>query len=101
MIMNNLNEDCGYKIFILHHLMFLKQLLALPSPVGSAPKKILIFGFTLGVLGIWHAMMLRTALVQLENNARDLVYEQAMAYITANVPAGFYPPKYLNNQIYA
>jgi len=34
-------------------------------------------------------MMLRSALFQLENNARELVYEQAMAYITANVPAGF------------
>jgi hypothetical protein len=57
--------------------------------MGSAPKKILVFGFTLGVFCIWHAMMLRSALFQLENNARELVYEQAMAYITANVPAGF------------
>jgi len=58
------------------------------SPAGSSPKKLLIGGFAIGLFCIWHALSLRTSLVNFEANSRDLVYEQAMAYITANVPAG-------------
>ncbi|XP_065334474.1 protein Star-like [Cloeon dipterum] len=67
MIMTNIADDCG--------------------PAGSSSRKLIFSGLIFGVFCIFHALVLRESISRFESDARDLVYEQAMAYITANVPS--------------
>ncbi|XP_059486265.1 protein Star-like [Neocloeon triangulifer] len=66
MIMNNLADECG--------------------PPGSSSRKIIFSSVAFGLFCVWHALHLRNSIASLESDARNLVFQQAMAYIAANVP---------------